>query len=116
MKVFQKKKQISRKGAGILLAISFLGIGITTTSLTYISQAAGYYGSTRSVVDGYRARELAQAGIEAGILTLHSLPEEYLFTLGLLSNPPRLLLSEDCNEDGKCIKILCKLLYSAGGW
>ncbi len=102
MKYFQKQLSISRRGAGILLAMSFLGFGITMIVIEYTSKAAGYYSSTRSFVDGYSARELSYAGLEAGILTLRSIPEEQLFSLGLISNPPKLLLSNFCTEGGKC--------------
>lgn len=72
--------------------------------IDYASKAAGFYGSVRSLVDGYRARELSHAGLEAGLLTLRTLSEEQLFTLGIVSNPPKLLLSENCDDGGKCIK------------
>ncbi len=84
------------------MAISFLGVGITVTVSTYTSQAVAFYSSIRSMVDSYRGLELAHAGIEAGLLSLGSLQEEYLFTLGIVSNPPRILLSEKCNDLDVC--------------
>ncbi len=70
----------------------------------YTSQVAGYYGSVRSVVDGYRARQLARAGMEAGILTLRGVPEELIYTLGIVANPPRLLIAQSCNDEKACTK------------
>ena len=86
------------------MAMSFLGFGITMAVIDYSRKAAGFYTSIRSLVDGYSARELSHAGLEAGLLTLRALPEKDLFTLGIVSNPPKLLLSEHCDDSGKCIK------------
>ena len=104
MKIWHKEMTISRRGAGILLAMAFLGIGITTVVLSFNRRAIGYYGATRTLVDGYRAKELARAGLEASLLTLRTIPEKFLFTFGLVANTPRILLNENCNEEGACIK------------
>ena len=109
----QKESRFSRRGAGILLAVSFLGVGITLTVISYTSQTIGYYGSTRSIVDGYRAKELARSGIEAALLTLGRLPEELLFTLGILASPPQILLAQDCDINEKLHKVLRELFYPA---
>lgn len=104
MKNLKKQIHISRRGAGILLAMSLLGVGVTLLVIEHTRKAAGFYASVRSLVDGYRARELSHAGLEAGLLTLRALTEERLFTLGILSQPPRVLLSENCDDSGKCIR------------
>ena len=104
MKNFRKQIHISRRGAGILLAMSFLGFGITMAVIDYTRKAAGFYGSLRSIADGYRARELSHAGLEAALLTLGALSEKQLFTMGIVNNPPKILLSENCDDSGKCTK------------
>ncbi len=104
MKKFHKYLNISRQGAGILLAISFLSIGVSTVVISYVRQSTGFYSTIYSMVNNYRARELANAGLEASLLVLRSISEEFLFTLGLVANPPRILLDEDCNDNGQCTK------------
>ena len=104
MKNFYKAIGISRRGAGILLSMSFLGIGITTTVVTYSSQAVRFHRSILTAVNGYRSLELARAGLEAGLLSAQGISEEYLFTLGIIASPPRILITQDCNERGNCTK------------
>ena len=104
MKLFSKNQSPSRRGAGVLLAMGLLGFGIVLLVVNYVNKAWDYYGSVRSMVDGYRGKELAYAGLQAGLISIRSIPEEYLFKLGIVSNPPRIQLAENCNDSGLCTK------------
>ncbi len=94
----------TRRGAGVLLGIGALGIAMNLVTIAYLEQVSSQYASMRSVADGFRANQIAFAGLQAAISVTQNIPEEYLYTLGVLRNPPPIPVREHCNEAGLCTR------------
>ena len=103
MKAMRLKKYSLRRGAGVLLSVGLFGVSVTLMTTGYIRKVSNVYGSARSLSDGLRARELAEAGFETALLVITKIPEQFLFTEAIVGNPPSILLSKSCTKGGRCI-------------
>ena len=103
MKAVSLKTDSLRKGAGILLSVGLFGVSVALMTAGYVRKVSNVYGSARSLSDGFRARELAEAGFETALLVVGKIPEQFLFTEAIVSSPPALLLNRDCSKGGRCI-------------
>ncbi len=102
MKLLQKHKN-SRTGALVILLVSMIGIAGNTIAIKYWSDANDAYSSIENSAQGYRATLLARTGVQAGITALSTIPEEYLYSSGMIQAPPDITI-EDC-------KPICMVTY-----
>jgi len=73
-----------------------LGAAANTIAAKFFSDAQIQFASVKVAADGFRARQLALAGFQAGLAALRAAPEEYLYTSGLALKPPDISVSADC--------------------
>src|SRR5438128_970096 len=96
MKLLRSKNHLSRKGMLVSTMVLMLGISANTIAVKYWSDAHDHFMAAKIGADGFRARQMAIAGFQAGLTALKSVPEEYLYKTGLALNPPDIALSKDC--------------------
>ncbi len=100
-----------RRGSLVLLLVLIMGITGNTIVLKFISDANDQYSAALVTAYGYRAHLLSLSGFQAGMTALKTIPEEYLFTTGMVQSPPDLMM-DNCEpgcyityriqpEDGK---------------
>ena len=85
-------------------ALQFIAVPFQEKSL-------GQFKAAQVLSEGFKARLLAHAGFQAGLAAIRNVPEEYLYSSGLVLNPPNISISEKCKgcfisyriqpEDGK---------------
>ncbi|MCB1167924.1 MAG: general secretion pathway protein GspK [Leptospiraceae bacterium] len=80
----------------VVLCIALGLIGTTAISVPYLQSSMQDLGAARVYADGYKARLLAQAGFQAGLAAIRNVPEEYLYSSGLILNPPDIEISKKC--------------------
>lgn len=86
----------SRRGMAVLFLVMAMGSASTTVAIKFYSDTQDEWAIARLGADGFRARQLALAGFQAGLAALKAVPEQYLFETGLALNPPDLQVSEEC--------------------
>jgi len=97
------------------MAIMFtfaIGVASNTIATKFFSDAQMQYAAVKVSADGFRAHQLALAGIQAGLAALRAAPEDMLYASGVALHPPDISVSADCKpgcfvsyrimpEDGK---------------
>tara|TARA_Y100001937_G_scaffold122287_2_gene182605 strand:- start:146123 stop:147190 length:1068 start_codon:yes stop_codon:yes gene_type:complete len=89
-------------------------MGLTATqfiALPFQKKSFGQFKAAQVLAEGFKARLLAHAGFQAGLAAIRNIPEEYLYSSGLVLNPPNISISKECKgcyityriqpEDGK---------------
>ncbi|MDH5656223.1 MAG: general secretion pathway protein GspK, partial [Spirochaetia bacterium] len=99
MKTLFNKKYHKRKGAMAILFVISLGFVSFIIALQFLKESRIKYGLARTTADGFKAKLIAQAGLQAAISAVQTVPEEFLFQSGYTHNPPDILL-ENCKP--KC--------------
>lgn len=90
----------TRKGMGAIAFVITIGIATVTIAAKFQQDAMNQYAATKVAADGFRSRQLALAGFQAGLAALRAAPEEALYTSGIALNPPDIVVSQDCKP--KC--------------
>lgn len=96
----RKGTEFTRRGMMVTITVFMIGVSANTLAIKYHSDSHYQYMAVRSSADGFRARQAALGGFQAGMAALKYVPEKYLYKMGLALNPPDLLLSQDCKP--KC--------------
>ncbi|MEQ8353461.1 MAG: type II secretion system protein GspK [Leptospiraceae bacterium] len=111
----RRRRPFSRKGrrGGIVILLCVV-MGLTATefiALPFQKKSFGQFKAAQVLAEGFKARLLAHAGFQAGLAAIRNVPEEYLYSSGLILNPPNIAISKDCKgcyisyrilpEDGK---------------
>lgn len=109
VKLLKQKK--NRKGAIAIMLVFAIGIAANTVATGFYEKSVNEFSAARVTSEGFRARQMALAGFQAGLSALRTVPEEYLFQTGLALNPPDIQVSDECQncfvkyriqpEDGK---------------
>ncbi len=89
-------------------------MGLTATqfiAVPFQKKSFGQFKAAQVLSEGFKARLLAHAGFQAGLAAIRNVPEEYLYSSGLVLSPPNIAISEECKgcfisyriqpEDGK---------------
>ena len=95
-----------RKGGIVVTAIMMIAISTFTIVTDFLRDITHHYMAVRSQGEGFRARSLALAGFQAGLSALKIIPEEFLYTKGMVLNPPDIEMDRECDEDGENCTIL----------
>ena len=112
MKVFGKKLPITRRGSLITIIVMMLGTVANTMAWKFFDDSHDQYMTVKVSADGFKARQVAVGGFQAGLSALKYIPDEsFLYSKGLILNPPDIVISKDCKgcfvsyrlqpEDGK---------------
>lgn len=107
-----RKRNFSRRGMIVVLLTLMMGTSANLISVQFWSDSHDQYAAARVNADGFRARQMALAGFQAGLAALRVIPEEFLYKTGLALDPPDIKLSDECKpscwlkyrlqpEDGK---------------
>jgi len=83
----------------VLLVIS-LGSIAQMISIKFFSDSQDQFAAADVMAKGFRARQQAMGGFQAGLTALKKIPEEFLYKSGIALNPPDIVLSPDCKP--KC--------------
>lgn len=94
MRLLSRKK--SRKGAIAILLTYAVGMAAIAVSTRFYEKSIDESAAARVISEGFRARQMALAGFQAGLSALRTVPEEYLFQTGLALNPPDIQVSDEC--------------------
>ena len=103
MKIYQKHKYFTRRGSIAILATFLMGMAANVMAVKFFSDSHDQFAAARVSADGFRARQMALGGFQAGLAALKTVPEEYLYQTGITLQPPDIQVSPD--EDpvtGKC--------------
>ncbi len=100
MKVFRTSDHFSRRGAIAVLLTFALGAAANTMAVQFWSDSQDQHAAMEVMADGFRARQIALAGFQAGITAIKAMPEEFLYKSGLALNPPDIQISKECRP--KC--------------
>jgi general secretion pathway protein K len=93
------RRPSARRGAIVLLSIMIVSVSSVLIAQQFIEDVTDQFLAIRSAADGMRAREVAMAGFQAGLTAVKTVPEEYLYSTGLVAEPPDLMLAKDCSEE-----------------
>jgi len=105
-------RNFTRKGMLVSIMVFLLGISANTIAVKYWSDSHDHFMAVKVSAEGFRARQMAVGGFQAGLISIKKIPEEFLYKTGLALNPPDILLSQECKprcmisyrllpEDGK---------------
>ena len=94
MKSIFKKKQSYRKGSIVILFIFAIGLTCFAIAFQFFRESAENFALAKSNADGFKAKLIAQAGLQAAISALQAVPEDMLFKSGFIHSPP------DINVEG----------------
>jgi len=79
-----------------------MAVGITANvmALKFARDSQAQMRATLVGAEGFRARQIALGGFQAGLAALKTIPEEFLYSTGIALEPPDILVSDDCKP--KC--------------
>lgn len=83
----------TRRGMLVTIMVFMLGTAANTIAVKYWSDSHDQYMAVIVSADGFRARQLAVGGFQAGLTALKSVPEEFLYKTGLALEPPDIQVS-----------------------
>ena len=82
----------------VTIMVFMLGTAANTIAVKYWSDSHDQYMAVRVSADGFRARQLAVGGFQAGLTALKNVPEEFLYKSGLALEPPDIRVSPPDKE------------------
>jgi general secretion pathway protein K len=102
----------SRRGMVVVLLCFNMGISaVFFIAAPFQERSLQQLKAARVLAIGFKARLLAHAGFQAGLAAIRNVPEEFLYSSGLILQPPNISISEECTgcfisyriqpEDGK---------------
>ncbi|MCB1140519.1 MAG: general secretion pathway protein GspK, partial [Leptospiraceae bacterium] len=102
----------ARRGMIVILLCTTMGMTAATfIAVPFMKKSLAQLQAARVLAEGFKARLLANAGFQAGLAAIRNVPEEYLFSSGMVLEPPNIAISEKCKgcfisyriqpEDGK---------------
>lgn len=101
--LLKNQKHHSRRGIMVVMLVMALGVVANPIAYKFWDDSNYRLSSVMVNGNGYRAHLLAKSGFQAGLTTLRTVPEEYLFTSGMALSPP------DITMDG--CKPRCLITY-----
>lgn len=103
MKIYQKNPYLTRRGSMAILATFLMGMAANVMAVKFFSDSHDQYAAALVSADGFRARQMALGGFQAGLAALKSVPEDYLYQTGITLKPPDIQVSPDDDPvTGKC--------------
>lgn len=93
------KKSFTRRGALTIILAFSLGLTSQFMAQAFWEESDMRYASVVASSEGYRARQLGIAGLQAGIAAIQTVPEEFLYQIGIALEPPDIRISEDCKPN-----------------
>ncbi|MCB1172278.1 MAG: general secretion pathway protein GspK [Leptospiraceae bacterium] len=90
-----------RRGGIVIIAVLLIATSTMTITTDFYNDVINHYSAVRSQAEGYRAHSLAMAGFQAGLTALKMIPEEFLYTKGMVLNPPNIEMDKECDDSGE---------------
>lgn len=101
-----------RRGAIVIMLCMVMGLtAVNFIAYPFQKKSFSQFKAAQVLAEGFKARLLAHAGFQAGLAAVRNVPEEYLYSSGMVLEPPNIAISKDCKgcfisyriqpEDGK---------------